>query len=243
MDLKKILEKYFKDQVSEEAITEISTLFEAALNEKVKTALVEKETELEESNKTEMAKFKAELVDKLSEYSKVAVGEFIEENKPAIESDIKVNISETVMKGLVAVLKEQYIIVPEGETNVVADLEEKHKKVEAKLNESINSNIDDKKQILEYEKALSFKRMVSEADLTDTDAEKVLDLLEGIEADSIETFEAKTKVIIAKVSDDNKDDLNENDNDDDNHEDLNENVNDADANDTDDDSEIDQYLP
>ena len=60
MDLKKILEKYFKDQVSEEALTEISTLFEAALNEKVKTALVEKETELEESNKTEMTKFKGD---------------------------------------------------------------------------------------------------------------------------------------------------------------------------------------
>ena len=242
MDLKKILEKYFKDQVSEEAITEISTLFEAALNERVKTAIVDKEAELEESNKTEMAKFKADLVDKLSEYSKVAVGEFIEENKPAIESDIKVNISETVMKGLVAVLKEQYIIVPEGETNVVADLEEKVKKIEGKLNESINSSIEDKKQILEYEKALSFKRMVSEADLTDTAAEKVLDLLEGIEADSIDTFEEKTKIIIAKIVEDNKDeDLNEDEND--NHDDLNESVNNENNDNDDEGSEIDKYLP
>lgn len=220
MDLKKILEKHFKETLSEEALTEITTLFEAALNEKVKSATADKEAELEESNKTEMAKFKAELVDKLSEYSKVAVGEFIAENKPAIESDIKVSISETVMAGLVNVLKEQYIVVPEGETNVVADLEDKAKKVEGKLNEAINGGIEDKRQILEYEKALSFKRLVSEADLTDIDAEKVLDLLEGIEADNVDIFEEKTAIIIDKVKEDkteinddddagNKDDLNE----------------------------------
>jgi hypothetical protein len=240
MDLKKILEKYFKEQVSDEALTEISTLFEAALNEKVKDAVVAKETDLEESNKTEMAKFKTELVDKLSEYAKVAVDEFIDENRPAIETDIKVNISENVMKGLMAVLKEQYIVVPEGETNVVADLEARGKKVEAKLNESINSSINDKKQILEYEKALTFKRMIAEAEMTDVDAEKVLDLLDGIEAENVESFEEKTKIIITKVKEDAKvddDDLT-------NKDDLNESVDDVDLDaDNNDDSAIDQYLP
>jgi hypothetical protein len=240
MDLKKILEKYFKEQVSDEALTEISTLFEAALNEKVKDAVVAKETDLEESNKTEMAKFKTELVDKLSEYAKVAVDEFIDENRPAIETDIKVNISENVMKGLMAVLKEQYIVVPDGETNVVADLEARGKKVEAKLNESINSSINDKKQILEYEKALTFKRMIAEAEMTDVDAEKVLDLLDGIEAENVESFEEKTKIIITKVKEDAKvddDDLT-------NKDDLNESVDDVDLDaDNNDDSAIDQYLP
>jgi hypothetical protein len=167
MDLKKLLTKYFKEQVSDEAITEISTLFDAALNERVKEALASKETELEESNKTEMAKFKGELVDKLSEYSKVAVDEFIDDNRPAIESEIKVNVSEAVMTGLVAVLKDQYIVVPEGETNVVADLEGKMTKVNEKLNDAINTNIEGSKQILEYEKALTFKRLIGESDLTD----------------------------------------------------------------------------
>lgn len=241
MDLKKILEKYFKEQVSDEAITEITTLFEAALNEKVKASLVEKETELEDSNKTELAKFKGELVDKLSEYSKVAVDEFIEENKPGIESDVKVTISENVMKGLVDLLKEQYIVVPEGETDVIADLESKTKKIEEKLNTTINSDIENKKQILEYEKALTFKRMISEADMTDTDAEKVLDLLDGIDAEDVEAFEEKTKIIIAKV----KEDANTNDDDDDgNLDDLNENVNtDEDDGNDKNSSEIDIYLP
>ena len=243
MDLKKLLEKYFKEQVSDEAITEISTLFEAALNERVKTAIVEKETELEESNTAEMTKFKSELVDKLSEYSKVAVDEFIESNRPAVESEIKVNISETVMKGLVTVLKDQYIVVPEGETNVVADLEEKVKVDREKLNDSINEGIENKKQILEYEKALTFKRLIGEAEMTDTDAEKVLDLLEGIEAENVDIFEEKTKIIIAKVNEDSKtadddEDLTEKVTDD-----LNENVDDKDADEKSTDTGIDMYLP
>lgn len=246
MDLKKILEKYFKDQLSEEAMTEIETLFEAAINEGIKKGVEAKEQELEESNKEELAKFKAELVDKLSEYTKVAVGEFIAENAPALQSEVKVNVSETVMKALVGVLKEQYVVVPEGETDVVADLEAKNAEMTEKLNASINSDIDNKKQILEYEKALSFKKMVAESDLTDVDAEKVLDLLEGIEAEDIETFEEKTKIIIAKV----KEDLKESDDDDaDNGDDLNEDVNDDDdkngenLNEDEQNSEIDQYLP
>ena len=191
MDLKKILEKYFKEQLSDEALTEISTLFEAAVSEKVKEAIADKETELEESNKADMEKFKSELVDKLSEYTKVAVGEFVDDNRPAIESGVKVKVSESVIQGVVKLLKEQYINVPESETDVVADLEEKSKGLETKLNDAINSDIENKKQILEYEKALSFKKLVSEADLTDTMAEKVLDLLDGVDADSIESFDER----------------------------------------------------
>ena len=240
MDLKKILEKHFKEQLSDEALTEISTLFEAAVNEKVKEAIVEREDALEESNKAEMKTFKEELVDKLSEYSKVAVDEFIDDNRPGIESEVKVAVSESIVKGVVALLKEQYINVPESETDVVADLEGKTKKLETKLNEAINSDIDNKKQILEYEKALSFKKMCAESDLTDTEAEKVLDLLDGIEADSIERFDEKTKIIIEKVKDDSNDD-----DDDGNREDLNESL-DGDDNaeeDAGDKSEIDIYLP
>jgi hypothetical protein len=239
MDLKKILEKFFKEQVSDEALTEISTLFEAALNEKVKEATAAREAELDESNKTEMAKFKSELVDKLSEYAKVAVDEFITENRPAMETECKVSISENVMKGLVAVLKEQWVVVPEGETNVVADLEAKHKKVEGKLNESINSGIDDKKQILEYEKALTFKRLISEADMTDMDAEKVLDLLDGIDAENVESFEEKTKIIIAKVKED-ADDGDAGGSGDDLHESVNL---DLDEDEEPVESDIDAYLP
>jgi hypothetical protein len=242
MELKDVLKKYFKDAVSEEALTEISTLFDVALNEKVKTQLVEKEAEIAETNKVEMAKFKVELVNKLSEYSTVAVDEFMTENAPAIQSEIKVNVSEAVMSGIVSVLKNQYIVVPEGETDVVADLEGKLAKVNEKLNDAINSGIESGKQIDEYEKALTFKRLIAESDVSAVDAEKVLDLLDGIDAEDVEAFEEKAQIIINKVIEDktiDEDDLKNK-----NKDDLDESVIDPkDDLDNENKSEIDAYLP
>lgn len=238
MDLKKILEKYFKEQLSDEALTEITTLFESSVNEAVKAKVKEKEASLEETNKADMETFKSELVDKLSEYVKLSVGEFITENKKGIEDGVKVKIAENVMSGLMGVLKDQHVNIPEGETDVVKDLEEKLSETEGKLNDAINSGIEDKAQVLEYEKALSFKKLTAAAELTEMDSEKVLDLLDGIEADDIETFEEKTQIMIDKVKADAG-----NDDDDDpgdgNHEDLNESVNDDETGE----SQIDQYLP
>jgi hypothetical protein len=239
MDLKKILEKYFKEQLSDEALTEITTLFESGVNEAVKAKLEEKENALEESNKADMEAFKSELVDKLSEYVNLAVGEFIEENQKGLEDGVKVKIAENVMSGLMNVLKDQHVQIPEGETDVVKDLEEKLATTEGKLNDSINAGIEDKAQVLEYEKALSFKKLTGQAELSEMDSEKVLDLLDGIEADDIETFEEKTQIMIDKVKEDAGNDDDGDPGDGSNHEDLNEKVND----DGSDDSPIDQYVP
>jgi hypothetical protein len=238
MDLKKILEKYFKEQLSDEALTEITTLFESGVNEAVKAKMTEKEASLEETNKAEMKTFKGELVDKLSEYVKLAVGDFIDENQKGIEDGVKVKIAENVMNGLMGVLKDQHVNIPDGETDVLKDLEEKLAKTEGKLNDSINSGIEDKQQVLEYEKALSFKKLTANAELSEMDSEKVLDLLDGIEADDVETFEEKTQIMIDKVKEDaGNDDGDPGDGS--NHEDLNEQVNDDDTGG----SQIDKYLP
>ncbi len=236
--LKEILEKYFKEQLSDEALTEIETLFESGVNEKVKELLAEKEAELEKTNKADMQTFKDELVAKLSEYVELAVGDFIEENQQDIENGVKVKIAENVMGSLVKVLKEQHVNIPEGETDVVKDLEGEVKGLKEKLNDAVNSDIDNKNQVLEYEKALSFKKLTGNADLSEMDSEKVLDLLDGIEADDIETFEEKTQIMIDKV----KEDAGNTDGDagnTDGHEDLNESVN----NDEPGENSIDQYLP
>lgn len=235
MDLNKILEKYFKEQLSEDALKEINTLFESGVNESVKAKLEEKEAALDESNAAEMKKFKSELVAKLSEYVELAVKEFIEENKKGLEDGVKVKIAENVMSGLMSVLKDQHVNVPEGETDVIKDLEEKISELKGKLNDSMNAGIEDKAQILEYEKALSFKKLTSE--LTEMDQEKVLDLLDGIEADDIETFEEKCQIMIDKVKEDDDDAGDPGDGN--NHEDLNESVND----DEETGSSIDEYLP
>jgi hypothetical protein len=65
-------------------------------------------------------------------------------------------------------------------------------------------------------------------------------MLEGIDAEDVDVFEEKTKIIISKVQEDSS---NSNDGDDNNnHENLDENLS-GDAGDDLNESEIDKYLP
>ena len=201
MKLEEILKKYFKEHMSDEALQEIDTLFEATVAEAVKSSVDEKtktkETELEEKYSSELAEFKSDLIDKLNSYITLCVEEFVAENKPMIESEIKVEMAAKVMESLSAVLKEQHVEIKEEDVDVVKDLETKNTELTTKLNDSINEGIESKKQTMEYQKAMKFKEMTE--GLVDTDAERVLDLMENVDAEDIETFEKKLKTVLTKM--------------------------------------------
>ena len=80
MKLKDILNKHFKEHMTEDAIAEIETLFEAKVVEKVNSLVEEAKTkitdEFVENNKQELAIFKQELVEQIDAYSKLVVDEF-----------------------------------------------------------------------------------------------------------------------------------------------------------------------
>jgi hypothetical protein len=201
MKLEEILKKYFEEHMSSEALGEINTLFEATVAEAVKASVKEatktKETELEEKYSDELAEFKSDLIDKLNSYVSLCVEDFITENKPLIQSEIKVEMAAKVMEGLSAVLKDQHVEIKEEDVDVVKDLETKNTELTTKLNDSINEGIESKKQTIEYQKAMKFKELTET--LVDTDAERVLDLMENVSADDIATFEAKLKTVLTKM--------------------------------------------
>jgi hypothetical protein len=201
MKLEEILKKYFEEHMSDEALSEIKTLFEATVADAVKSSVKEatktKETELEEKYSDELSEFKADLIDKLNSYVSLCVEEFITENKPMIESEIKVEMAAKVMESLSAVLKDQHVEIKEEDVDVVKDLETKNAELTTKLNDSINEGIESKKQTIEYQKAMKFKEMTE--NLVDTDAERVLDLMENVDADDIATFETKLKTVLTKM--------------------------------------------
>lgn len=202
MDLKEILEKYFKDALTEEAMVEINTLFEASVQEKVGEQVDEsiktKETELEEKVAGELSEFKLNLTEKLYEYLGVAVGEFVEENKVEVANSMKVEMAEKVIGQLKDTLKDNFVNIPESEIDVVKDLEEKNSKLESKLNTSLNENIDNKKQNFEFEKAIAFTKLSE--NLSDVDREKLFDLVEGIQFEDVADFEKKVGIVLTKLT-------------------------------------------
>ena len=114
MDIKAILEKYFKDvTLTEDVKTELETIWTTAITEAVNQKIeeVKKETEerLEEQCRVDLNEFKETLVDNLNKYLDYAVDEFVKENELAEISKVKVEMAESTMKGLLDIIGGHYI--------------------------------------------------------------------------------------------------------------------------------------
>jgi len=199
MDLKGIFEQYFKNEMlTEDVQKEIETLFEAAVNAKTQAKLEEQGAASEERAMEKLAEFKEELVQTLSDYMEETFGEWFETNETNIVSDIKVNMAESTMKKLQGVLADNFIEIKEEEINVVEDLESKLDETKTKLDEVGNHNIDLKKQIIEYQKAVQFTTLTG--DLTESETETLLTLIESIECKDVDEFVSKATLIKSNIN-------------------------------------------
>ena len=206
MNLDELMKKHFSDVIKDNpTITEeVNTIFEGSVSEKVAEKLVEKETELEKKNEADLKIFKESIVEKLDEYITLSVEEFTEENKTNIETGLKVMLAEKTFTVVKELFTEAGISIPEDQKTIVVDLEKKVEDLSNKLNESVNSEIDSKKQIFEYNKSLKF--ITLSADLSESKKEKLMNLVENISCgDNIEDFEKKLIILKETISDKKED--------------------------------------
>lgn len=193
-----IKEKLGKDILSDELQENLQSQFDIVVNEKVKEIIKTKEQELEESSEKEMQDFKESLVESLDKYIEYASDEYLKENEIAIEAESKILAAEKILEATKNVFKEVGFEIPENEVQHVKELEEKIAENNKKMNTLIEDSIEDKKQVFEYEKAVSFQNLSK--NLTESKVEKVHTLLEGLEFKNIEDFERKVKIVLEKVN-------------------------------------------
>ena len=181
------------EDLSEEFKTKAATIFEAAVNSKVKEAKKKMHAGYEEKLKTESEKAKGELVEKVDSYLAYVVEEWMKENELALERGIKGEIAEDFISGMKTLFEEHYISVPDEKYDVLEDQASKIDSLEKKLNEEIEKNV-------ELNKANSEKtatQIVSEMsdDLADTAKEKFNKLAEEVEYSNETDFRAKISTI------------------------------------------------
>ena len=200
--LKEALRKLFDDKIDEDGITGIMASIEVKITESVTVKM----DELREST---IAGLEAENVEKLREYSETlaltidkyletATTEFFETNEVAIHSDIKVTMSENIMSSLTATLKENNIVIPESEVDVIADLEGKITTLETRVTGGLDESIELTAQILEHKKALSFTEKTSK--LTETAKERVKNVIKEMTCVTIDDFNTKLDILIDESS-------------------------------------------
>jgi len=170
-----------------------SAIFEAAYQTKVGAEIDRLESEYAQNLESEVKEVQEGIVEKVDSYLNYVVENWMKENEVAVQQGLRTEIAEEFMTSLQSVFKEHYIEVPEGKADLIDDLADQVSELEEQLNKTTEDNI----QL--HEKAQSFERaeIVRKASsgLADTEAEKLAELVEGVEFEDSETFENKVNVI------------------------------------------------
>jgi hypothetical protein len=185
------------EDLSEDFKTKASTIFEAAVSAKVLSEVNSRIDELETNYKKEITDAKEEhlstVTEKVDGYLNYVTEEWMKENELAVEKGIRSELVEDFMTGLKNLFTEHYIDIPEEKVDLVDDLFEKVEELEQKLDESINTSVDIKKELATYKKAETL-REVSEG-LADTEKEKLGKLADGIDFEDKSQYSEKLEVI------------------------------------------------
>ena len=182
-----------QDDLSEEFKEKAATVFESAVNSKVKEIAESMEADVKETYEQDVAKHKEELTEKVDSYLAYVVEEWMKENEIALERGIKGEIAEDFITGLKKLFAEHYIDVPDERYNVLEDQAVKIESLEKKLNEQIEKNVE-----LNKDNAVKTrKEIMSEASngLADTAKEKFAKLVEEIEWSDADSFKTKCETI------------------------------------------------
>lgn len=179
-----------ESDLSEEFKTKVKAIYEASvltaantvvekvvsdLKEAYEQYAVELEEQLEEQY-DEKVKTISEMAD---EYLDRAIKEWKEENKIAIEENIRTKLNESFMYKLRNLFLEHNIDVPESEVNLVEELNQQVEELKEMLNKSYESQSEMREELEEIKKDRLIEQYSSE--LSENEKEKFKMLSENIE--------------------------------------------------------------
>jgi CRISPR/Cas system CMR-associated protein Cmr5 small subunit len=179
--------------LSEDFKNKTFAVFEAAVHERV----LEEQAALEEQFENDLAEqveaIAEDMETKLNSYLDYVVEQWLEENEVAIESAFKVEVAESFMEGVAALMSEHRLDIDEGELDAIAEMEDRVSAIEEKYNSTVEKLMTVKEEKETLEREIAFAE-VSEG-LTDTQAYKLSVLAEGVSFDSLDEYREKISAI------------------------------------------------
>jgi hypothetical protein len=183
---------------SEEGLTEgfkekASIIFEAAVASKVK----ETQSQLQEQYATrlqeEVATVKETLVEKIDSYLTYAVETWVADNKVAVESTLRTEITESFIGSLKSLFTEHYIEVPESKVDLFSNMEAQV----STLKEQVEKKGRIANALADRVEKLTRQKVIAEAStgLADTQIAKLTELVQDVEFINEDTFVKKVATI------------------------------------------------
>ena len=185
------------EDLSEEFQEKARTIFEAALRSKVeeiKEGMVAAYNEVyEERLVEEVTEIKSALTERVDSYLEYVSEEWVTENRLAIDSGLRAEMSESFLSGMKNLFEEHYVSIPEEKYDVLESMVEKLDEMETKLNEQIDANINLNKRLAESTQDVILDQ-ISEG-LAVTQKEKLASLAEREEFESEEEYREKLETL------------------------------------------------
>ena len=188
------------DSLNEEFTTKASTIFEAAVGERVRSTLdiiveentriiTEKLESLDEAN----AAHQDTLTEQIDSYLTMVAEEWMKENELQVETGLRTEITEEFMSGLRDLMVEHNIDVPDSGYDVINEMNDDIESLTAQLNEALENNASSNSELKKARK----DRIISEScrDLTLTEIQKLKSLTENISFDNEEQYLSEVKTI------------------------------------------------
>ena len=179
--------------LSEEFKAQATEIFETAVVSAVNMKLAEIAEQAEEEHVEEMQRIEEGLTTKIDEYLDYVVEQWMQENKLAVESGLRSEVTENFLSGLRNLFAENWIDIPEEKVEVVEELASEVEQLTATLDEQMQKNIELKKQVEKFEREIAFVD-VSEG-LTEMQIAKFESLAEAVDYEDAESYKQKLETI------------------------------------------------
>ena len=181
------------EELSEEFREKAATIFEAAINSKVKGIKEELTASYEEKLVEEVASIKEELKDRVDSYLEYVADEWIAENQLAVESGLKEEMTESFISGMKSLFEEHYVTIPEEKYDVIESMVDKLDEMEGKLNEQIEKNVALNKRLAESVSDVVFAEVTE--GLAQTQKDKLAGLVDNVEFESETAYREKLETL------------------------------------------------
>jgi hypothetical protein len=180
-------------ELSEEFKEKASVLFEAAVAAKVADLRASLEEEYEAKFEETFAESVKGLTEKLDSYLNYVVEQYMEENKLAIETSLRTEITEEFITSLHELFVQHNIDLPDEKVDVVEELAAEVEGLQQQLNNVIDANLEMTKTIDEYNRQLAFAEVAE--GLADTQVEKLATLAEGVDYADADSYKKKLEIV------------------------------------------------
>jgi AcrR family transcriptional regulator len=181
------------EELSEEFRAKATAIFEAAVKQKVAEEIAVLEEAFAATLEEEVGRIEEELSTNVDDYLNYVVEQWTAENEVAIEASLRSELTEEFISGLRNLFVEHYIDIPEEAVSVVEEMGNKVAELEEKLNEEIERSVALSKMLNESK---SNEILLNACDgLTDTQAEKLKSLAEGIEYADANEYAQKVSIL------------------------------------------------